>query len=105
VSTTTDLNRFYGALLGGRLLPPAQLAQMKAIFPDGGDYGMGLLRVQPTGAQPLWGHTGSIFGYTAIALGTEDGRERISISINPWGEGDLFPPLERLLATAFPVGG
>ena len=29
VSTPADLDRFYGALLGGRLLPSAQLAEMQ----------------------------------------------------------------------------
>ncbi|MYR56989.1 serine hydrolase, partial [Streptomyces sp. SID625] len=48
VSTNTDVTRFYGALLGGRLLPAAQLAQMRATVPadvvgPGVRYGLGLL--------------------------------------------------------------
>ena len=40
-----DIARFYRALLGGRLLPPAQLAEMKTtveIVPGVAGYGLGL---------------------------------------------------------------
>ena len=49
VSTADDLARFSRVLLGGRLLPPAQLAAMKTIdpvtrkAPGGAGYGLGLL--------------------------------------------------------------
>ncbi|MEV4259624.1 serine hydrolase domain-containing protein, partial [Spirillospora sp. NPDC049652] len=51
VSTTGDLDRFYGALLGGRLLPPRLLAEMRATVPadpervwPGARYGLGLIQ-------------------------------------------------------------
>ncbi|HEX6685270.1 MAG TPA: serine hydrolase domain-containing protein [Candidatus Limnocylindrales bacterium] len=102
VSTTADINRFLGALLGGRLLPPAQLARMKTTAPGNTDYGLGLLQLQLPGTKLLWGHTGSIFGYLTLALGTQDGRRRIAMSINPWGDGDFYDALVHLLSIAFP---
>ena len=98
-STTTDLNRFFGALMSGRLLRPAQLAEMRTSFRDA-EYGLGLQSFQlPCGR--LWGHTGGIFGYITLSASTEDGRRQLSLSINPWIEGDPNPPLLDLALAAF----
>ena len=49
ISTNSDLNRFFSALLAGRLLPAAQLAQMRstvpaeATFGPAARYGLGLV--------------------------------------------------------------
>ncbi|MEU0939571.1 serine hydrolase domain-containing protein [Embleya sp. NPDC005971] len=81
VSTNTDLNRFYGALLAGRLLPPAQLAQMRTTvagaegtFGPGARYGLGLVS-RPLPCNGLyWGHGGSFPGYETRGGATDDGR-------------------------------
>ncbi|MFB7465228.1 serine hydrolase domain-containing protein [Streptomyces sp. NPDC056224] len=80
VSTGSDLNRFFGALLAGRLLPPAQLAQMRstvpaeATFGRGARYGLGLVsRPLPCGGL-AWGHGGSFPGYETRGGATDDGR-------------------------------
>ncbi len=99
VSTTTDLNRFYGALMRGRLLRPAELAEMRTSFGDA-EYGLGLQSFQLPCAR-LWGHTGGIFGYATIAASTEDGSRQLTLSINPWIDGDPNPALLDLLMTAF----
>ncbi|MFI6997222.1 serine hydrolase domain-containing protein [Nocardia sp. NPDC050175] len=67
VATATDLNRFFTALLAGKLLPPAQLAEMKRTVPfdrmPGADYGLALVhRTAPCGKE-VWGHGGSIPGF------------------------------------------
>ncbi|MFB6892707.1 serine hydrolase domain-containing protein [Kitasatospora sp. NPDC056327] len=78
VSTNTDLNRFFSALLGGELLRPAQLAQMRTTVPadpmgPGTRYGLGLVsRPLPCGGVS-WGHGGSIPGYVTRGGVTEDG--------------------------------
>ncbi|MCX5175918.1 serine hydrolase domain-containing protein [Streptomyces virginiae] len=80
VSTNSDLNRFFGALLAGRLLASAQLAQMRstvpaeATFGPGGRYGLGLVsRPLPCGGLS-WGHGGSFPGYETRGGATDDGR-------------------------------
>ncbi|MEV7007663.1 serine hydrolase domain-containing protein [Streptosporangium sp. NPDC051022] len=86
VSTTDDLNRFYRALLGGRLIGPAQLAQMQTTVPVavGGariPYGLGLYPVDlPCGR--FWGHDGAIWGMGTISLSSPDGRRQFSVGIN-----------------------
>ncbi|MEU9619854.1 serine hydrolase domain-containing protein [Streptomyces sp. NPDC048155] len=79
ISTNSDLNRFYSALLDGELLPPAQLAQMRTTVPaemagPGISYGLGLFkRPLPCGGV-YWGHGGTIPGYTTLGGVTENGR-------------------------------
>ncbi|MEU8542429.1 serine hydrolase domain-containing protein [Streptomyces sp. NPDC048717] len=79
ISTNSDLNRFFTALLGGELLPPAQLAQMRTTVSaeeagPGNRYGLGLFsRPLPCGGV-YWGHGGTIPGYATLGGVTEDGR-------------------------------
>ncbi|MET9882982.1 serine hydrolase domain-containing protein [Streptomyces sp. NPDC006430] len=80
ISTSSDLNRFFSALLAGRLLPAAQLAQMRstvpaeATFGPGARYGLGLVsRPLPCGGLS-WGHGGSFPGYETRGGATDDGR-------------------------------
>ncbi|MEV1035122.1 serine hydrolase domain-containing protein [Streptomyces sp. ADI95-17] len=77
ISTDSDLNRFFGALLAGRLLPAAQLAEMRTTVPVGDSgmrYGLGLTsRPLPCGGV-YWGHGGDIPGYETRGGVTEDGR-------------------------------
>lgn len=80
VSTNSDLNRFFSALLAGHLLPSAQLAQMRstvpaeATFGPAARYGLGLVsRPLPCGGLS-WGHGGSFPGYETRGGATDDGR-------------------------------
>ncbi|MFJ5926219.1 serine hydrolase domain-containing protein [Kitasatospora sp. NPDC092948] len=79
VSTNTDLTRFYEALLGGRLLPAAQLAQMRTTVPaellgSGVRYGLGLVSRPLSCGGLSWGHGGAIPGYETFGGTTDDGR-------------------------------
>lgn len=88
ISSTDDLNRFLAALLHGRLLPKAQLAEMRRTVPApelGASYGLGIVRYE-TACGPVWGHPGGIPGYQTFLLGTEDGRRQVALSGNPYGE-------------------
>ncbi len=79
VSTNTDLNTFYSALLAGRLLPAAQLAQMRTTVPaellgPGVRYGLGLQSRPLTCGGLAWGHGGTSPGHRTRGGVTEDGR-------------------------------
>jgi D-alanyl-D-alanine carboxypeptidase len=78
VSTGSDLNRFYSALLAGRVVPAAQLQEMRTGVPRGPDigmdYGLGIGYTHlPCGAEYV-GHTGGIYGFRTISGATPDGR-------------------------------
>jgi D-alanyl-D-alanine carboxypeptidase len=79
VSTTSDLSRFFSAVLQGKLFSQAQLKQMKTTvpLPEGyfikGGYGLGLFKTE-TPYGPVWGHGGDTMGHHSTAVVTEDGR-------------------------------
>jgi D-alanyl-D-alanine carboxypeptidase len=78
ISTADDLRTFYEALLGGRLLPPAQLAQMLTTVPvvPGFGYGRGIYAERyPCGT--AWGHNGGILGYASWAYTDRSGRRSV----------------------------
>ncbi|WP_097868228.1 serine hydrolase domain-containing protein [Streptomyces sp. rh34] len=77
ISTNSDLNRFFTALLAGRLLPAAQLAEMRTTVPAGTSglrYGLGLTSRPLSCGGVYWGHGGDIAGYETRGGVTEDGR-------------------------------
>jgi D-alanyl-D-alanine carboxypeptidase len=91
VSTTQDLDRFFRALLGGRLLRPAQLAEMKRTVPisadveqiwPGGRYGLGLVRRPLPCGGVRWGHDGGDGGYITVTGVTEDGQHSAMVSMS-----------------------
>ncbi|MFD4538065.1 serine hydrolase domain-containing protein [Kitasatospora sp. NPDC058397] len=93
VSTNTDLNAFFTALLGGRLLPAAQLAEMRTTVPaellgPGVRYGLGL-QSRPLSCGGLsWGHGGTSPGYRSRGGVTDDGRAAtITVTTVPGGAG------------------
>ncbi|MEV5282985.1 serine hydrolase domain-containing protein [Streptomyces sp. NPDC051993] len=89
VSTNSDLIRFYTALLGGRLLPAAQLAQMRTTVPadevgPGVRYGLGLMSRPLSCGGLYWGHGGVIPGYNTAGGATDDGRAaNIAVTMIP----------------------
>jgi D-alanyl-D-alanine carboxypeptidase len=87
VSTTADLARFYQALLGGQLLTPELLKQMRttvdASQPGRGmRYGLGLEVLRPGCAVELWGHGGSLEGYQTTAFSTPDASRQLIMATN-----------------------
>ncbi|AGL16029.1 serine hydrolase [Actinoplanes sp. N902-109] len=81
ISTNTDLTDFYTALLGGRLLKPAQLRQMTSTVPtnpnrpDGPTrYGLGLFHRTTSCGVGYWGHGGDIPGYETRGGVADNGR-------------------------------
>ncbi|MES5820263.1 serine hydrolase domain-containing protein [Streptomyces sp. RG80] len=87
ITNASDLNRLYAALLGGRLLRPAQLAQMTATVSTEGNlarqrYGLGLIEYETTCGVKVWGHSGGIHGSSTQSFGTKDGRHMITLNFN-----------------------
>jgi D-alanyl-D-alanine carboxypeptidase len=76
VSTPADLARFYDALLGGDLLPAAQLSAMCDAAPIDGrhGYGFGLYRFRFDDGTTGFGHRGAIPGYTSLVIRIDNGR-------------------------------
>ncbi|MFJ4187364.1 serine hydrolase domain-containing protein [Kitasatospora sp. NPDC089509] len=77
ISTNSDVNRFFTALLAGRLLPAAQLAQMRTTVPigdTGAGYGLGIISRPLSCGGVYWGHGGDIPGYETRGGATDDGR-------------------------------
>ncbi|MFH8340514.1 serine hydrolase domain-containing protein [Streptomyces sp. AM6-12] len=86
ISDSADLDRFYAALLGGRLLPPRELAEMKTTVavdtaPDV-RYGLGLMDRRLSCGVHVWTHTGDIQGSTSVAASTPDGRHTLALNFN-----------------------
>jgi D-alanyl-D-alanine carboxypeptidase len=79
VSTAGDLSTFYSALLSGKLLPQAQLAQMRTTVDISEDmgvpsgYGLGVYWMQ-TPCGTIWGHDGATFGSASTTFTTPDGK-------------------------------
>ena len=94
ISSTRDLNRFFGALLGGRLLPDRLLREMKQTS-LGSQYGLGIIRRElPCG--DAWGKDGDAPGYSAWTFVGPDHRRRITVSVT-WGAGDHDDAVDALL--------
>lgn len=79
ISTPSDLNRFFTALLDGKLLGPEQLREMRSTvaapeFGEGVGYGLGLVSTKLNCGTVSWGHGGNIPGYTTTNGATTDGR-------------------------------
>ena len=87
VSDLDDLARFFRALLGGRLLPPALLAEMKTPGRNRAGFrlraGAGGHRLAVRGN--CSGKTGGIPGYSNIVLASEDGRHQFAAMMNAYG--------------------
>ncbi len=82
ISTLTDLNRFYAALLGGRLLPPAELAEMLDTQATHGVYGMGVYPQRLPCGTIVWGHNGRILGSYVRSVASLDGRRVLTYRLD-----------------------
>lgn len=98
VSDSGDLNRFYSALLKGRLLPKKQLTEMKTTvevgeIPNAG-YGLGLIERRLSCGVVVWGHGGGIHGSNSEAVTTADGRHSLAFNFNGDWSGDSDAVIE-----------
>ncbi|MEI5103523.1 serine hydrolase domain-containing protein [Streptomyces sp. PmtG] len=95
ITTEKDADRFLTALYGGRLLPPAQQAEMRRVVPVSADfqrvmpglhYGLGAMRQPLSCGGYRWGHGGDVEGLTVRTAVSGDGRR--SVVINATGKKD-----------------
>ncbi|MEU4928261.1 serine hydrolase domain-containing protein [Streptomyces yokosukanensis] len=98
VSSADDLNRFYGALMRGKLLPPQQLKEMKATVDDpafpGASYGLDIGRLTLGCGTTLWYRDAGLVGWLSMAAFTDDGRHELTFNYNSdWGAETLLPVL------------
>jgi D-alanyl-D-alanine carboxypeptidase len=100
VTTAADLDGFYRALFAGRLIPRSLVALMQAArptpsLPGTEGYGLGLEEKRyPCGT--TWGHSGDIFGYTAVVRTSRDARKVVVLLVNR----DFSPPALTAALTA-----
>ncbi|MCB5165737.1 beta-lactamase family protein [Streptomyces bambusae] len=95
ISSASDLNRFYAALVTGRLLPPAQLAAMKTtvVNPDFpiSSFGLGLERLTLGCGTTVWYRDGGTVGWLSLVALTDDGRHQLTFNYNSdWRADDLL---------------
>ncbi|BCJ55499.1 serine hydrolase [Actinoplanes sp. NBRC 14428] len=81
IGTPADLNRFFAGLLGGKLLAPAQLAEMKKTVDapgfdtvGGSRYGLGLATFKLSCGGFAWTHGGIAPGYVTVDGITASGK-------------------------------
>jgi D-alanyl-D-alanine carboxypeptidase len=85
ISTVDDVATFYRALLGGRLLRPAQLSEMESTVStgdgDGDGYGLGLLKLR-TDCGRMLGHDGDFPGYASEAFTSPNRQRQLILFMN-----------------------
>ncbi|MGW1994893.1 serine hydrolase domain-containing protein [Embleya sp. NPDC001921] len=87
ISTTGDVNRFFQALLGGRLLQPAQLAAMQRTVPapplqaiwSDTEYGLGIMKRRSSCGEWVWFHGGGGWNYISDNAVSPDGRRAATV--------------------------
>ncbi|MBT2211947.1 serine hydrolase [Actinomadura sp. NEAU-AAG7] len=105
ISTGTDINRFFDALVRGALLRPAQLREMTRTrptgHPDGVAYGLGLeSRPLPCGGL-YWGHTGDMLGFETMGGATRDGAQAtVMVNLGPGGPDAQSADMKAAIETA-----
>ncbi|GAA3045191.1 serine hydrolase domain-containing protein [Streptomyces glomeratus] len=103
ISSTRDLNTFFSALMRGKLLSPARLAQMKQWQPVNSTqgYGLGLRRRDLSCGISVVGHTGTVQGYYTYAFTSQDGRRSVTALANTSNNASVLGTMARTLEAAF----
>ncbi|MBP0452172.1 beta-lactamase family protein [Kitasatospora sp. RG8] len=120
ISSAADLDRFMTALLRGRLLPPAQQAELFdvpdvpnhrnkncEVGPTAGHacFSKGLMSATLPNGVVVWGKTGSRPGYTSGVFATKDLSRKVVYSVNPTNvSGTEFPRVWQIVTTSFGSG-
>ncbi|MFE6055857.1 serine hydrolase domain-containing protein [Kitasatospora sp. NPDC056446] len=89
ISTTRDLHTYFSALMGGRLLPAALLAEMRTPEATAG-YGLGVFAQDlGPGAGTVYHHNGATIGSAALMYATPDGRTTLTAGLNYVDDADI----------------
>ncbi|AYN42935.1 class A beta-lactamase-related serine hydrolase [Streptomyces dangxiongensis] len=103
ISSARDLDTFYGALLGGKLMSAARLAEMERFTPVNSTtaYGLGLRRRDLSCGISVYGHTGAVQGYYTYAFATKDGGRSLTAMADTSNNGKVLDTLAGALDSAF----
>lgn len=99
ISSAYDLNRFFSALLGGKLLPAKQLKEMLTTIDTGAGmkYGLGIFETMLPNGVSVWGHSGGTDGFISQTGASLDGKHVMTININVYNlNGSQFPFIDLL---------
>ncbi|MEV6138034.1 serine hydrolase domain-containing protein [Nocardia sp. NPDC051990] len=107
VSSLGDLNRFFGLLFGGELLPPEQQHELLTTTSTEGAgwlpntrYGLGVYTETLPNGVDIWGNGGAITGSWTLSVGTSDGRHHLTANLNgDWG--NLLGAFAQLIEAEF----
>lgn len=88
ISSARDLDRFFAALLGGRLLSERMLAEMKEPGVRDATYGLGLAWRDTPCKVRVFGNDGDALAYQAWSYATEDGAHAATLAFTPDFNGD-----------------
>jgi D-alanyl-D-alanine carboxypeptidase len=109
VSTAPDLARFWSTLGRGRLLRPAQQAEMRKTvlateFQDeqpGARYGLGLGQTPLTCGGFYYGHDGDVPGFSTVSGVSADGRTTVVLNMSTSADDSLHQAAWAVLDHAF----
>jgi D-alanyl-D-alanine carboxypeptidase len=96
VSTTEDVTRFWRALHLGRLLRPAEMAELQRTVPateldpfiPGVRYRLGIMQLPSTCGETVWSHVGDTLGDSTRTAITDEGDRAVAVSLTTNLAGD-----------------
>ena len=103
VSNAKDVTTFYRALFTGRLLPAAQLTEMKTPSQVAGTYGLGISTTYTTCGR-VFGHEGNFPGWRNIAIATPNGKREAVVMVNVDETSVRWDRLQAVVRTALCKG-
>ncbi|MGW2743995.1 serine hydrolase domain-containing protein [Streptomyces sp. NPDC001450] len=103
ISSARDLNTFYSALLRGKLMSAARLAEMERFTRVNSttSYGLGLRRRDLSCGVSVYGHTGAVQGYYTYAFASKDGKRSVTALANTSNNSTVLNTLAGVLESAF----
>ncbi|MDI5903923.1 serine hydrolase domain-containing protein, partial [Streptomyces sp. 12257] len=95
ISSANDLNRFFGALMRGQLLPAQQMQELKTTIVNPEmpftSYGLGIEKLTLGCGTTLWYRDGGTVGWLSLVALTEDGSHQLTFNYNSdWRADDLI---------------
>ncbi|MFF7125567.1 serine hydrolase [Streptomyces sp. NPDC008240] len=103
ISSARDLNTFYSALLRGKLMSAARLAEMERFTRVNSTtaYGLGLRRRDLSCGVSVYGHTGAVQGYYTYAFASKDGKRSVAAVANTSNNSKVLNTMAGVLESAF----
>ncbi|MCX4579758.1 beta-lactamase family protein [Streptomyces sp. NBC_01571] len=103
ISSARDLNTFFSAVMAGKLMAAAQLAQMQqwTTVSSTQGYGLGLRRRDLSCGVSVYGHTGTVQGYYTYAFTSKDGKRSVTSLANTSNNANVLNTMAGTLESAF----